>query len=170
MTLGDLISSILEWIGELWPIVIINDWERGFRVTLGHIGSDLEPGWHLFWPIIGSIETETITTDVDATDTQVATTRDGYQVMFSLAIKQRVTDPARMWMAIQDHESTIVTEVCAAAAEAVPQMLESELKSELAETVRATVKRRLTGWGVDLVSVAIFSLARVRTYRLVTGE
>lgn len=120
MTLGEFLSKVFEYLYGYWPFRIVSAWEQGIRLRFGRITALLQPGLHAFWPLVGEIHVEEVMIDVNTTPSQTVEDAEGEPVTFSLALKYRISDLAKMWSSIQDHENTVVNEITASAASLVP--------------------------------------------------
>lgn len=168
MTVGELLWRVGEWLYGYWPFRIVHAWEQGVRLRFGKITKTLGPGLHIFWPVIGEIITKDAVLDVNVTELQTVDTFDGESASFSLALKYKVSDLRRLYEEIQDHDATIVSEVCASAAGLVGTMDYDALEAHLGDEVWRDIHERLSEWGIDLVSVSVYNLCRAPAIRLLT--
>ena len=168
MTLGELLFAAAEWLYGYWPFRIVAEWEQGVRLRFGRITAKLDPGLHMFWPGIGEIITKDAVLDVNITELQTVDTADDQSVTFSLALKYRVVDLARLYSSIQDHDATITNEVCASAAQWVQTLDYSDIQSDLSDSVWRDLHVRLEEWGIELIDVSLFNLCCARTFRVLT--
>ncbi len=170
MTFGEVLHALAEWVYEFWPVRIVQPWEQGIRLFAGRATALLEPGLHWFVPKVGEIITADVLTDVNATATQTCTTEDGATVSFELSLRFRISNLLLMYTSIQDHESTITTLACSAAAQRVTELPVQQVAEHLGPDVFAAVHRQLEEWGVELEDVSLFSFTECRAYRLIMGE
>lgn len=170
MTIGDLIAQAAEFIYDLWPFRIVHEWEQGVRLRCGRVVSLLGPGLHIFWPLIGEIHARNTILDVNVTDNQTVDTADGVSVTFALAVKYRIADLARLYRSIVDHDSTVLNEVTASAAALAMTMNYDEIEEELPDAVWRDVHERLEEWGVELISVSLYTYCQARTFRVLLDQ
>jgi regulator of protease activity HflC (stomatin/prohibitin superfamily) len=167
VTFGELIAAVVEYVYGYWPFRIVSAWEQGIRLRSGRVTGLLQPGIHMFWPLVGEIITSSVALDVNATEIQTVETYDGYTVSFSLAMKYRITDLAMLYVSIQDHDETIGNEIASSAASQVAAEEYDSLAGKLGDLVWFDVHERLEAWGVELVSVDLLSFTQCRTFRLI---
>ena len=166
MTFGELLTAVGEHIWSLWPVRIVNPWQTAVRLRLGKVHATVGPGLRLFWPFFDELVVWDTVLDVNVTKPQTVDTADGQTVTFSLALRYRISDLARLLTQIQDYEDTIGNEITASAASLIATMDYADVEGELGEAVYGDVRARLEDWGVELESVSVYTLCRARAIRL----
>lgn len=174
MQLGEFLQKVIEWLYEFWPVRVVNDWEQGIRLRGGRVVKLLTSrngffgsGLHAFWPLLGEIMTDNAVVDVNETAMQTNTTKDGQTVSFSLGLKYAINDLQKLYLQIQDHHETILTEAQGCAGQWVPSLDLEELDKHLANSIFKDLDERLEEWGVDLKDVTVINLTTARTFRLI---
>lgn len=154
----ELITRILNFLGQFKLLVIILPWERAARVRLGSRVVVWEPGWHIKLPFIDEIVPVNTRLRVADTGSQTLTTLDGRVLTIGLAIGFRIPDPLAALMKMQHPESS-----CSAIAGSVVADLvwrEANLSPSTVEAHVLEALRRETPYEIDFVRVRDFAYAR----------
>lgn len=167
MTVGELLSQFFDRLAALWPFTIVAEWEQGIRLRNGRITATLDAGLHWYWPIIGEIITEEVTTRVVETEIQTNTSKDGKPVTSSYGVKYRIKDLSQVFRRVDEFEGTVLELVRSTVGRCVPKMMwNGSLQTELLPTVEAAVKRRMHGWGIEIQEIAPITLTKAPAIRL----
>ena len=179
MSFGELLAAIGEWVWELWPFRIVNQWQQGIRITGGHIRRTLEynnglfkTGIHWFIPLIGDLERLDVKTRVNELAHQTFTLRDGKAVTIAATARWRIRDLAALFDKVDDPENSVLEAIRATiGAEAVKRetaqgMIDEEFREDIAKAAR----KEMHGWGVDLVGVGITTVVEAQTLRLIVDD
>lgn len=177
MTFGEFLGQVFEWLYRFWPFRIVADWEQGVRCRFGRATALLTSrnglfgsGLHVFWPLAGEIHTTETNIEVEETALQTHTTSDGVPVSFSLGVQYRIRDMRRMYLHIHDPAQTLENEICATAGTCVANTKYGELPSRLCGRVLEETEGLLDDWGIEVISVSLMNLAKVRPLRLITDK
>jgi regulator of protease activity HflC (stomatin/prohibitin superfamily) len=173
MTFGELLSVLGERLYGLWPLRVVTDWEQGVRVfsgratrlltsTNGFFGS----GIHWFCPLLGSIVVEDVATRVVETDLQTVVTADGRQATSSLGVRFRIKDLRAVYLKVHDYEDTVLEQTRSSSGRIVASLPFAELRERLGPEVKAEVKARMRGWGIEIEEVSPVNLIAAQTLRL----
>lgn len=179
MNFSELISQLVDKIVGLWPVRIIFDWEQGIRLHNGAITALLTSsnglfgtGIHLFWPVIGDILTEDANIRVVETDIQTVTTKDGSPATVSIGIKYKIKDLQAVLLKVNEYEDTVLELARSTVGVIVPTLQWDELVDKLGAAVESSVKKRMYGWGIEVLEVAPINLTNAPAIRLIqdSGE
>lgn len=169
MTLADLLWKLLDFVGLLLPFVVVDEWEGGVRQILGRTRSNVGPGLVWKWPVIGAVQTTTVTWRVTATPPQTLSYREGAERTVSFGVRWRVVDVKRLWDTIQEPESTLVDEVRSAAGELAAERHSPVFGDSLADEVLACVEETVEGWGLEVDRVRVIDHTAAQVLRLIQG-
>ena len=182
--LAELLTAIWEAITNIVaPYEIVCEWQQGVKTRWGkitktcrHTNGWFGTGLHFYWPLIGGMDLQDCNTSTIQTDDQTLTTRDGETVVVAMTIAYRIKDAGRFFRWIHDQAETIQNVVESEVGRAVPQLdwWQTDerdswaLTENLVVTAEAEIVPRLRRWGIEVVDLAIHTVARARTYRLIT--
>ena len=166
MTFGELLSQLFDRLAGLWPLSIVAEWEQGIRLRNGTITATLGAGLHWYWPIIGEIIVEEVTTRVVETDIQTVTTLDGKPATVSLGIKYRIKDLRRVFQKVDEFEDTVLELARSTVGLLVPTLRWEQLATVLIEQVDQAVRSRMHGWGIEIQEIAPITLTCAPAIRL----
>jgi regulator of protease activity HflC (stomatin/prohibitin superfamily) len=172
-----LISDIFSWLRErlydLWPVRIIRDWEQGVRLRAGNVQALLTAhngiggtGVHLFWPLLGEIFWQHTSIRAAETSLQRLTTKDGVDVSVAFTLTYQIKDLGALFTKVHDFADSILDRVRGAAGLVVPELLASELSARLQPEMDAAVRKRVRGWGLDLIDLVPTQTSRAPALHL----
>jgi len=154
----ELITRILNFLGQFKLLVIILPWERAARVRLGSRVVVWEPGWHIKLPFIDEIVPVNTRLRVADTGSQTLTVADGRVLTIGMNIGFRIPDPLSALMKMQHPESS-----CSALAGSVVAAMvcvEQSLTPSAVEGHVLAALRRETPYEIEFVRVRDFAYAR----------
>ena len=176
MSFGELFEKLVDWVVELWPIKIINDWESGVLVRLGQIQGvrTSKTGWfgtgfHVILPIVYDLMVEDSNIEAQISPRLDFMTNDEEAVSGRFSFQYVISDISLMWRAIHDYEDTVLTAICTEVVQAAMKIDYEELEDRLCENALKRCHENLSSWGIDVRHIGIASLSAVQTIRLI-GE
>lgn len=167
------VGWIAEWLGKWIPrIEIIPTTHKGVKFRRGNEVHALEPGLHIYWPLITEFRVYATARQAVDLRPQVLTLKDGTTVLIGALITYEIDDIekalARTWdveESVRDSALSAITEVC------LP-LSWSELK-ELAHSNKLNIKLRasarpvLAEYGVKVLKLTLTDLAITFVAKLV---
>jgi regulator of protease activity HflC (stomatin/prohibitin superfamily) len=145
--LGDLIRKLIDNIAALWPIVVIDQWERGLRVRLGKIRDVLGPGWHWVIPYVDVVWTRETNAEPFSAGKQ---TIDGQTV--EVIGFGRLNDIRQFYVEVNDDvQRTLALVTAAAASQVLSQGATSGATDKALKDILRIARRnaRRLGLGID---------------------
>ena len=162
--LGEFFHKLLDYVGQLWPITVIDPWQTGVKVRLGNQITTLDPGWHFVIPFVDMVYTSETNTEVFNAGKQ---TIDG--VTFEIVGAFRLVDVTAYHLQLND--DPLVAVGFAVAAEASRAMTEGAWKGatdEMLKKVRRRARIRCRKWGIRLDWIEFRTVTDSPTLRLLT--
>lgn len=168
MVLDNIVDAVLKNLMDLMPFVIVRDYERGVRWTLGRNPQELKPGPHWRMWLYHSSEVMATVDDVIWLPTQSVITKDEKLVCFRASIGYRVRDVVKHFCSVQDFvESTKVLAMQHLAKKVRERTLEElsqpDALSKLEKSLEGTLETRFKDWGTEIFSVGFTDFAEVPT-------
>lgn len=145
--LGDLIRKLIDNIAALWPVIVIDHWERGLRVRLGQIRDELQPGWHWVIPYVDVVWTREINAEPFSAGKQ---TIDGHTV--EVIGFGRLNDIRKFYIEVNDDvQRTLALVTAAAASQVLSESSTSGATEEALKKILRIARRnaRRLGLGID---------------------
>lgn len=177
MTIGELLLAFWDSLYGLWPVRIIQDWEQGVRMLSGQARATLTStnglfgtGLHLFVPLLGDIISEDCNIAVVETATQTVNTKDDVPASCSIGVKYRVKDLRAIYQKIHDQEQTVLEQVRSTAANIIRELQWQDLNDLLAPELEQQIKKKMHGWGVEVLECAPINLTNAQAIRLIHDE
>jgi regulator of protease activity HflC (stomatin/prohibitin superfamily) len=170
--LEKLVDKIFEFLQlfQFWYVVLAS--ERAVHYRLGHVLQEVGPGPHWKrWFNIDIIHKFSTAEDTIKWMAQALTTKDGQTIALSASITWRVVDVVKFDTAVEDGDSALLDISMPAILEVVREMTWAELVENPAQSITdrltAAVRARRPGrWGIQVTSVSLAELSKVRGLRL----
>jgi regulator of protease activity HflC (stomatin/prohibitin superfamily) len=165
------LQQLAEKLAGLKFWYCVRPWERAVRVRCGRWAEQTGPGLRLRIPFLDEVFVQNIRQRVLNLPVQTVTTRDGKTITISGVVNWSIADVLKMYQQLHAPEDWILNTVLAAIAETLstaegeltPATVGAAATLRLADDAKARV-------GLAIEGVTITDMARVRTYRLITGE
>lgn len=185
----DFVGWIASWIAKFFPRWQTVDQNQGavkyegfflprwLRVCCGGFDGDLQvhslgPGLHWYWPATTNFEVVATALQTDNLPSQTIETRDGQSVTIGAMISYRISDVGKLIPNCYAPMNLIATFAMPAIHKVACSMNWADLKESqrnqtLNTQLRNAVKKKLTAFGVDVESVELTDMTKVRAYRLI---
>lgn len=179
------IGRIAEWIGQFipkgividtrhqatkWNTILLRDLVR-FRWDASAKVSILAPGFHVYWPVVTTVEQYPVKRQSVALAPQVVTTTDGFEVLVSGLLVYSISDLIKIQAETWDPEETIreialsgVHDVCCRQS---LDYLRTEQGKKLDTALRNEVRKDLDEYGVQVIKVTLTTMAKTAVVRVV---
>lgn len=165
----NIIATLLEWLRQFWPFVIVHSFERGVRFWLGNDVATLEPGLHMFLPFFGSIETVHVVQDYVRLGNQNLTTKDGKPLLVSCNIRYEVFDARSAFVDVQEFVASLGDLARQALAQGVRNYEYADLlmkQSDLEREIRDSINKVSRKWGVKVTNIGLADFILTRSFSL----
>lgn len=139
-------------------IVIINEYERGLRFTLGQNPVLLGPGMSLNVPFLHYTYVVDLRTKTINMPRQEAMTKDNIPLNINAVVYYKITDPAKAVLRIADADSAVLQYAQTAMRDVIGKNdLDTTLsdRERIANQTEEIVDKEVADWGVDISSIKI---------------
>lgn len=182
------IGRIAEWVGQFiprrlvidtrhqatkWNTLLLRDLVR-FRWRPEAKVSILQPGFHVYWPVVTEVEEYPVKRQSVVLSPQVVTTTDGFEVLVSGLLVYSIDDLIKLQAETWDPEDTIreialsgVHDVCCRQS---LDYLRAEQGKKLDTLLRQEVRKDLAEYGVQVIKVTLTTMARTQVARVVQSH
>lgn len=183
------LQQIAQWLGTLRIWFTVMPWERAIRVRFGKRVTRLEPGLHFRIPFADETYQQNVRLRVLNLPVQTVTNLLGQTVTLSGVVRWRVSDIGLLYDQLHSPEDWILNTALASLASVVfdaeqvlSQRIGGDAPAPAAESVRISpmgLSRMASArfqeanpslMGLEVESISITDMARVRTYRIINGE
>lgn len=179
------LNEAMVWLASWVPrLVVVLASEKGIRYRQGKDVFVLEPGPHIYWPILTRVQTVNVMRSVQNLSTQTLTTADGVAVIASGVMVYRVDDVERFLVENHDAEAGIDEVACASIRQVMLSMTLEEIHAAsiglgMNDRLRREARKSLGPFGIrveylrltDCAPAQVFSLAGIpSTVELVTTK
>lgn len=168
--LDKLIDLILSSLQLIWPLAVIDEYERGIVLRLGRFNRDLQSGLHWLWPFgIETILKTNVCVETVDLEPQSLTTKDTLAVVFRASVSFSVTDARKFLLEVENASSVIQDAATGHIYGYVRKRTLHELYStDLGVELCKLVRRKAERFGVCIESIDIKDFQQCRTHRLMT--
>ena len=170
-----MFERIFDFISSFWnllrPWVVVDDYEGGVILRLGHYHRVLTPGLHWKLPLADTaIITSTVITTM-ALRPQTLTTKDDLSVVVSAIVKYQITEVRAYLLDIWDSADVLNDVTLGAIKETIASAEYADLQEKSIEGhILTMVQEEAEKFGVHVHKVTFSDLGRVRSIRLITNE
>lgn len=171
---ADLVSAIVQVVQFIWPLRIVNQWERGLYTIFGRIKWEVGPGIYPVVPWFCEVHEIPTSWDYVESGRLDLTLKDGRLLSCEAIAKMRVVELQKAWVAFHDYEvdrrkmlKAVVSELLQ---EADPERFEPGRRGRLlGSSLLKAVQDGAAPIGVECESVRVTTFVLgARTYRLLT--
>jgi len=169
------IGWLFEWLARWIPrILIVRSTHAGARFRYGSKVSPLQPGLHVYWPLVTEVEVIPTARQTHNLPTQALLTSDGKKIVVSgvvvYAINDVVATIARNWDVsdtLNDISMVAITKVITThTLEYLLQHLTDEVQDKLTHETR----RRLRRYGVSVYWTALTDFSEAIVIKNISGN
>lgn len=162
-----LLDFILNFIEDILPLTIVNQWEMGVHLRFGKYYRVVQPGLVLKIPFIDKIlKTEVITQTVHL-QPQTLTTLDEKSIVLKSIIRYHVHDVKKFLLNVM-HASDVLVDTTQGIIRDIVEGTNWEDLYEVNETLKSEVANVVKDWGITIERVTLTDLGIVRTYRIMS--
>lgn len=166
------ISAIVDWLGKFFPrFPIVPKTHRAVKFVRGDKVVPLEPGVHVYWPLVTEFLRYPVTRQTLDLRPQKLTTADDRTVLIGAMISYEIDDITKALVDTYNVDSTIHDAALRVATRIILTLTWDELKSEarrrtLDTKLRNEAQRVLGDYGVNVIEMSLTDLAVTKVYSL----
>lgn len=166
------LNEAMVWLASWIPrLVIVLASEKGIRYRHGSDVSVLDPGLHVYWPIVTRVQIVNVNRQVLNLSMQTLTTADGRTIIASGVLVYRIVDVERYLVANHDADAGIDEVTCAAIRQVLLAMdLEliqaASVGGGMDDKLRRQARKVLASFGVRVESCRLTDCAQARVLSL----
>lgn len=163
------LQQLGEWLSRLRFWFTVRPWESGIDVRCGRWIYDLQPGVHLCIPFFDEVFVQNMRLRVLNLPVQTVTNRSGDTVTLSAIVRWRIANVRLIYEQLHNPEDWIYNAVLSAIATTVHEMTTAVDVASIGQAATAALKDAHQV-GIEIQGISITDIARVKTFRLITGE
>lgn len=163
------IESLLQFLRQFVPIVVVRDGQQGVRFTRGHATGPYDPNMYWTVPMVWVMEPVNVMERPINLVSLSLTTGDGKTVTCSANINYRIVDAVKASTLIGDHESSMAQEAMKTLHRCGRSVTMEYLLAHqraLEGRVRRSLQRKTVAWGIEVLDVGLTDLVLAKQYRL----
>lgn len=154
--MGEMVKLLFDTLGHLWPLRIVNDWERGLYYVCGRCVGEVGRGCYPVLPWFCDVHAVSVVPDVVLTPLKSVTTRGGVQLTYSCGITFRVTHPRAAYTKLHDYKESIVEIANGVLSDGMRALTDTTATSEgMLEPLRVSINHALEVYGVEVVALRL---------------
>lgn len=170
------ISEIARWFGQFVPrFLIIEATHGGVKFVRGWRVVKLDPGFHVFWPLVTTVKTYPTARQADDLRSQTIVTADGRTIVVGGMVVYEVEDIEKI-LAHTFQPETTIRDIALSAFHDVccqltwDQITEQQRSGKLDRTLRAEVKKSLDDYGIRVLKTMLTDLAPCKVLKLINSN
>lgn len=167
-----LIEWLISIIDLFFFVRVVDTWEAGVVLRLGHFHRNAGPGWHFVAPFkIERLITTHTNRSTTRLDPQSLTTADGVAVVISAVVTWRVTSARKVLLECDGHQQVMLDSSTGVLAEFVTGVTWADLVTEeFRRTITSAVAQKAKKWGIKVIQVQLCDVTRCRSLRLFSAH
>ena len=164
-----LVEKFLEFLDLFRFFEVVNEYEVAVLLRFGAFWKVLEPGRIHFRAPFGI---DSVLTDIGVPTAynlpeQVVTLRCGATICVTPVVTTRINDVQRYFLDVENPESALADAAGGTIRQVLTGMDYAEARSEyVTEALTKAVRKSAWRWGMEVMSVQLSDLAKVRAYRI----
>lgn len=167
-----MIEKLIELADKGWTRITflfeIPVYEGAAVLRFGRLHRVVGPGWHWKLPVIERYEDHTTCATTLRLEPQSLTTKDDVNIVVSAIIKYQLKDVGAYVSQIFDQKDVLADTTMGAIAEAVMAgEYRTLLENPIAAAVQTKVRRAVSRYGFDVISITLTDFGRLRSIRLI---
>ena len=165
-----LIDLIIELWDQVWPFVIVAQYEEGVILRLGIFTRRAKPGLNVKLPFFESVlTTEVVPTTMQLTP-QTLITADNSSVVITAIVKYRIKDTKLFLLEIYDSVDVINDVVQGNVRQIIAATDSDKLADlEIEKNVLRASRKDISKYGVYLEKIVFSDIAKIKSLRLLTN-
>lgn len=171
-----LFDFLRDAVGLFRCGVVVDSYQVAVILRLGRPRKIItEPGFYWMAPFyIDTVLADTAVLSARDMPMQVLTLRDGTSVAAGPVISFETSDPEKFFLHVDNAEAAILDAARGTIREVLSKLTWEEASGQgevsVTELLTKAVRKMAWRYGIEVKQVALSDLAKVRTYRLITGE
>lgn len=139
--MSDFVRLVIDWIAYLWPLRLVEPWERGLYVVCGRWTFEVKPGVYFCPPWFCAVKTCAICQAIICTPRQDVTLTDGGRLSFTASANVRVTDVTAAFVQIDNYTETTQENIAAVLSEKLSEVDASRITADKRGRLLSDLKR-----------------------------
>lgn len=164
------LGNLMEWFGSWFPrLVIINSTHAGVKFKHGKHPIPLEPGLHVYWPLVSEVYEYPVKRTTYDFDVQSLTTTDGVDIIISVSVIGEVHNILVALAENTEISDTIGDVTRGTVAEVILSHRWNDITKgfhQVRETLESEIGEALSGYGITVLEVKIMELSKCQTIRV----
>ena len=162
-----LIEFIMQFLEDVLPFKVVNEWEKGVFLRFGKYLKVVEPGLRYKTPFADKIwNTVTITQTIHL-QPQTLTTLDGKDVVLKAIVRYHVDDVKEFLLNVM-HASDVLVDTTQGVIRDTVEGYNWEDLYNISEYLQSQVQDIVDNWGIKIERITLTDLVIVKTYRIMS--
>jgi regulator of protease activity HflC (stomatin/prohibitin superfamily) len=171
--LGQIFEALLKFFPR---VTIVRATHAGVKWRWGYKVLPMNPGLHVWWPLVTDIEVVPIARQTISLPVQVQTTKDGKKAVIGTIVVYRIYDIVsaigkRNWdvdSTVNDISQGAIARVIAT--HTFDEIMQGMADGSIVKRLTHGVRRELRSFGIRVMQAKIVDLAECRVWKLVTND
>lgn len=162
-----LLEFIMQFLEDILPVKIINQWEKGVYLRFGKYIKNVEPGLVFKVPFADKIWHSPVITQTIHLQPQTLTTLDGKDVVLKAIVRYHVDDVKEFLLNVM-HASDVLVDTTQGVIRDTVEGYNWEDLYNISEYLQSQVQDIVDNWGIKIERITLTDLGIVKTYRIMS--
>ena len=164
-----LIDFLMQFIEDIVPFKIVNQWEKGVFLRFGKFERIVEPGLIIKFPFIDKIWQTPVITQTIHLQPQTLTTLDEKDVVLKAIVRYHVDDVSKFLLNVM-HASDVLVDTTQGIIRDTVEYSNWEDLDDVCPGLEKEVQQIVCDWGIKVERITLTDLGIVKTYRIMSEE
>lgn len=162
-----LIEFAIQFLEDILPIKLVNEWEKGVFLRFGKYLKVVEPGLKFKIPFVDKIWQTPVITQTIHLNPQSLTTLDGKDVVLKAIVRYHVDDVKEFLLNVM-HASDVLVDTTQGVIRDTIEEYNWEDLYNISEYLENQVQDIVDNWGIKIEKITLTDLGLVKTYRIMS--
>lgn len=162
-----LLEFIMQFLEDILPFKVINQWEKGVYLRFGKYLKNVEPGLIFKLPFTDKIWHSPVITQTIHLQPQTLTTLDGKDVVLKAIVRYHVDDVKEFLLNVM-HASDVLVDTTQGVIRDTVEGYNWEDLYNISEYLESQVQDIVDNWGIKIEKITLTDLGLVKTYRIMS--
>lgn len=162
-----LLEFIMQFLEDILPFKVINQWEKGVYLRFGKYLKNVEPGLIFKLPFTDKVWHSPVITQTIHLQPQTLTTLDGKDVVLKAIVRYHVDDVKEFLLNVM-HASDVLVDTTQGVIRDTVEGYNWEDLYNISEYLESQVQDIVDNWGIKIEKITLTDLGLVKTYRIMS--
>jgi regulator of protease activity HflC (stomatin/prohibitin superfamily) len=164
-----LIEFLIQFLDDVLPFKVINEWEKGVYLRFGKYVKNVEPGIVFKIPFADKVWHSPVITQTIHLQPQTLTTLDEKDVVLKAIVRYHVQDVKKYLLNVM-HASDVLVDTTQGVIRDTVEGYNWDDLYNISQTLEEQVQGIVEDWGIKIERITLTDLGIVKTYRIMSDN